>query len=229
MNSMFGKHIEPMTSSERLKKKRNLEIYKSLVNPSAKSNRNICLDKNNNIKNVINYESYMNVVNGFYECLKKNPECNNNNEKNNCFNVYLKDDDDVFKINTFTDVENSFIDFENANVTYDISENGISRNLRWDVNNNEFNELEESDMGFVVNAIKDLSGESGSTFFQSGTIEKSSKIIYPYEKKGVCSKLIIPKLTFFDPNGNSGGKIARDIKKFFPMSKLSKFNDRCTN
>ena len=84
-------------------------------------------------------------------------------------------------------------------------------------------DLSTDDNGFVVSAIKDLSGESGSTFFQPNTIEKSSQIIYPYEKKGYCSKLIIPKLTFFDPSGNSGGKISRDIKKFFPMSKLSKF------
>jgi len=240
MNSMFGKHIEPLTSSERLKKKRNLEIYKSLVTSSNKKKEKVCLDKDNNVRNAINYESYMNVVDGFYENIKKNSSCCENDKNANCFNVYLKDDASLFKINTFDDVNNSFIDFENASVVYDSSENGIGSFTKWipgdgsvinpagyfepdtDSITGDINE----DKGFFVEAVKGISG-STSTFFQKGAIEKSSKIIYPYDKKGTCAKLIIPKLTFFDPNGNSGGKVARDIKYFFPMSKLSKYNDKC--
>lgn len=228
MNSMFGKHVEPLSSSERLKQKRNLEIYKSLVNSSNKKLETVCLDDKNNIKNAVNYESYMNVVNGFYECIKTNPVCNNKSEKNNCFNVYLKDNTSTFKINTFDDVNNSFIDFENADVVYDASENGIGEAENWNATNNVFDDdTTTDDKGFVVSAVKDLSGEAGSTFFQTGIIEKASKIIFPYEKRGPCAKLVIPKLTFFDPSGNSGGVIARDIKHFFPMSKLSKYEDMC--
>jgi hypothetical protein len=83
MNSMFGKHKEPLTSSERIKQKRNLAIYKSV-----QQSKNICMDISKNIKNVINYETYMNVVDGYYESRKE--DISNNR---NCFNVQLTGND----------------------------------------------------------------------------------------------------------------------------------------
>ena len=62
---MFGKSFEPLSQSERIKNKRNKEIYKSVQN-----SKDICLDSNGNIKSAKNYESYLNTVNGFYECKK---------------------------------------------------------------------------------------------------------------------------------------------------------------
>ena len=60
MNSMFGKTFEPISQSERIKNKRNKEIFKSI-----QSSKDICLYSNGNIKSAKNYESYLNAVNGF--------------------------------------------------------------------------------------------------------------------------------------------------------------------
>jgi hypothetical protein len=216
MNSMFGKQIEPLTSSERMIQKRNLNIYKTLEYSNS-----ICLDASKNIRNAVNYESYMRAVDGFYESRKT--DISNNR---NCFNVQLMDNTDEFKIRTFDDVHNSFIDFKNS-TAIDNSANGIGEYRQWDVANGAFAELAGigNDKGFVVEAL-DLSGVPETTFLREGVIERSSQIIYPYAKKGICSKLIVPKLTFFDPSGNSG-KSARDVKKFFPMSKLNFYNTMC--
>ena len=218
MNSMFAKHREPLTSSERMKQKRNLNIYKTL-----ESSNNIKLDKSNNIKNVVNYESYMNVVNGFYESRKL--DISNNRD---CFNVQLIDDTDDFKINTFEDVHNSFIDFKNT------AENkmGISNYKVWNATTNSFeapvapNIGSSTDEGFVVQAV-DVSGSALTNFLTAGGIEKAADIVYPYKKKGICSKLIIPNLTFYDPSGNIGKPTARDVKRFFPMSRISYNSSTC--
>ena len=66
MNSMFTKPNEPLSQSERIKNKRNREIYKN-----RNASNDVCLDNNGNIKNVKNYETFMNTVNGYYECVKK--------------------------------------------------------------------------------------------------------------------------------------------------------------
>jgi len=292
MNSMFGKQVEPLSSSERIKRKRNLAIYTSLTSKTIKKTKNICLNADGNIKNALNYESYMNIVNGFYEHIKTKSKKNvkittqTGAEKNintltqaeinqltadekikydnyisnsNCFNVYLNDDTDSFTINTFDDVKNSFIDFDNAEIGYNKEEYGIDEYKKWvpsffqpqetasegvkDVEQernyfeNPKNDNDESTIeprGFVAYALEHR-GEDGtvnaasSDILSSGTIERSSKIVYPYEKKGDCAKLVIPKLTFFDPKGNSGSKIFRDIKYFFPMSNITKYKDMCKN
>ena len=100
---MFTKPNEPLSQSERIKNKRNREIYKNRT-----ASNSICLDNNGNIKNVKNYETFMNTVNGYYECVKKNPSLNQN-----CFNTYLDDNDDIYDLSTFTDLEKSRIDFSN--------------------------------------------------------------------------------------------------------------------
>jgi len=213
---MFGKQIEPLTSSERMIQKRNLNIYKTLG-----SSNSICLDASKNIRNAVNYESYMNVVDGFYESRKT--DISNNRH---CFNVQLMDNTDEFKIRTFDDVHNSFIDFKNSTAA-DNSANGIGEYREWDAASGAFLKPAgyKNDKGFVVEAL-DISGIPVTTFLREGTIERSSNIIYPYAKKGICSNLIVPKLTFFDPSGNSG-KSVRDVKKFFPMSKLNFYNTMC--
>lgn len=268
MNSMFGKHKEPLSSSERIKNKRNLAIYNSLTsskNKKNKKNRNVCLDHSGNVRNAINYETYMNTVNGFYESIKKNSKKNvfitiNGAKKNidyisqteftnavtnntitdddqkiyndyisnsNCFNVYLNDDTDSFIINTFDDVNNSFIDFDN-NEKYSNEEFGIDVNKTWaSENGGGYIPSNNIDKGFVAHSTVDISSNPLSNVLKTGTIEHSSKIVYPYEKKGDCAKLVVPKLTFFDPNNNSTVKVARDIKYFFPMSKLNKYKDMC--
>ena len=207
MNSMFGKQFEPLTSSERMKQKRNLNIYHCL-----EESNNVCLDVSKNIRNAVNYESYRNAINGFYESKKEKPSIANRD----CFNVVLEDNTSTFNINTFDDVRNSFIDWDghadNYGNTEDLENMGISGNA--------------TDKGFVVSSY-DSSGVPLSTFFNTGVIEKSSQIIYPYEKKGLCSKLYVPKLTFFDPSGNLSKNSHRDIKYFFPMSKLSGYENRC--
>jgi hypothetical protein len=203
MNSMFGKQFEPLTSSERMKQKRNCAIYQTLA-----TSKNISLDVSKNIRKAVNYESYMNAVNGFYESMKMDISKNRD-----CFNVQLMKDTDVFKINTFDDVHNSFVDFDNAQEPI----HGIETHKVW--NGTQYDD-KNTDKGFVVYAA-DISGVSSSNFHDTETIERSADIIYPYTKKGVCSKLIVPKLTYFDPSGNSG-KTARDIKYFFPMSKFFK-------
>ena len=81
MNSMFGKSFEPISQSERIKNKRNKTLYQSVS-----SSNDICLDKNGNIKNAKNYESFMNTVNGYYECKKEDISKNQT-----CFNTYLDD------------------------------------------------------------------------------------------------------------------------------------------
>ena len=224
MNSMFGKHQEPLTASERMKQKRNLAIYKSL-----ETSNDVCMDASKNIRNVINYESYMNVVDGFYQ--SKKLDISNNRH---CFNVQLMDDTDSFKINTFNDVNNSFIDFESAQDSGIVSldNNGVEDFKVWDGTeyidgNGDAATIGGEDKGFVVYSQTDGSGNSTTNFLTTGTIERSSKIIFPYEKKGTCAKLIVPKLTFFDPSGNIGSKSARDIKYYFPMSSLSYYSNLC--
>ena len=91
---MFGKTFEPLSQSERIKNKRNKTIYQSIS-----SSNNICLDKNGNIKNAKNYESFMNTVNGYYECKKDDTEKNQT-----CFNTYLDNKTDEFSVSTFEDV-----------------------------------------------------------------------------------------------------------------------------
>jgi hypothetical protein len=107
---------------------------------------------------------------------------------------------------------------------------GLSEYKLWNSSTNTFVKPASGigsggDNGFVVEA-NDISNVPITNFLTTGTIEKASDIIYPYAKKGVCSKLMIPKLTFFDPSGNSG-KTARDIKRFFPMSKLNFYPTMC--
>lgn len=223
MNSMFGKHQEPLTASERMKQKRNLAIYKSL-----ETSNDVCMDASKNIRNVINYESYMNVVNGFYQ--SKKLDISNNRH---CFNVQLMDDTDSFKINTFNDVNNSFIDFEGAEDEglVSLDDTGIEEFRQWDgtqyIDANVNPTTGGNDKGFVVYSRTDGSGNSATNFLNKGTIERSSKIIFPYEKKGTCANLVVPKLTFFDPSGNIGSQAARDIKYYFPMSSLSYYSNFC--
>ena len=233
MNSMFGKHKEPLSSSERIKNKRNLAIYNSLTsskNTKNRKNKNVCLDNSGNVRNAINYETYMNTVNGFYESIKKNAKKNvfitiNNIKKNideisqeefdtnkanisesdqkiyndyisnsNCFNVYLNDDADSFIINTFDDVNNSFIDFEN-NEQYSNEDFGIDVNKSWGSENGGGYVLgNNTDKGFVAHSNVDASSNPLSNILKTGTIEHASKIVYPYEKKGECAKLVVPKL-----------------------------------
>ena len=102
MNSMFTKSFEPLSQSERIKNKRNKAIFQSVSNSN-----DVCLDKNGNIKNAKNYESFMNTVNGFYEC-KRNDISNNRD----CFNTYLDNGTDNFSVSTFQDAQSNFVDFQ---------------------------------------------------------------------------------------------------------------------
>ena len=102
MNSMFGKSFEPLSQSERIKNKRNKEIFKSI-----QSSKDICLDSNGNIKSAKNYESYLNTVNGFYECKKSDPEINKE-----FFNTYLENDLDAFSVSTFQDIKSNTVNFQ---------------------------------------------------------------------------------------------------------------------
>ena len=161
MNSMFGKSFEPLSQSERIKNRRNKEIYKSV-----QSSKDICLDKNGNIKRATTYESYMNTVNGFYECKKSDPENNKD-----CFNTYLDNDFDAFNVTTFQDVKANNVNFQ----IYDEKGTNESRgrmNVKAKTDGtNTFHTQAE----FITDDL--INPETG--------INSSVNITYPYNKQGL--------------------------------------------
>ena len=189
---MFGKTFEPLSQSERIKNKRNKTIYQSIS-----SSNNICLDKNGNIKNAKNYESFMNTVNGYYECKKEDTEKNQT-----CFNTYLDNKTDEFSVSTFEDVRSNFIDFQ----MYDTDSSNKSAVGRKNVKS----KFDGTNTTFVSAA----SGDGGSN------IVKAADIVYPYSKPGLCSKYVIQDVSYYDPSGNFHTRFAKDIKKYFPLTKL---------
>lgn len=197
MNSMFGKSFEPITQSERIKKKRNKEIFKSV-----KSSNDICLDNNGNIKSAKNYESYLNTVNGFYECKKSDPINNKD-----CFNTYLDSDLDSFSVANFQDVKANTVNFQIYDEN-DTKEARGRRNVKAKTDgSNTFHTVAE----FVTDDL--INPESG--------INSSVNITYPYNKQGLCANYVIQDVSYFDPSGNFNANHAKDVKHYFPMSKIS--------
>tara|TARA_B110000967_G_C18894811_1_gene569799 strand:+ start:3611 stop:4180 length:570 start_codon:yes stop_codon:yes gene_type:complete len=187
---MFTKSFEPLSQSERVRNKRNKAIY------DGRNNSNdVCLDANGNIKNAKNYETFMNTVNGYYEC--KKTDISNNRD---CFNTYLDSGNDSFSVNTFQDVRSNFIDFQ----MYDddtTNKSAVGRKnvkAKIDGTNTFMTAINSANIG----------------------INSAANITYPYEKPGLCSKYVIQKVSYFDPSGNFGNKFAKDIKKHFPLTKI---------
>lgn len=197
MNSMFGKSFEPLSQSERIKNRRNKEIYKGV-----NSSKNICLDNNGNIKTAKTYESYMNTVNGFYECKKSDPV--NNKE---CFNTYLDNDLDAFSVSTFQDVKSSSVNFQ----IYDEQDTVQSRGRKNVKAKTDGTNTFHTQAEFITDDL--INPETG--------INSSVNITYPYNKQGLCANYVTQDVSFFDPSGNYSSVHAKDIKKYFPMSKIS--------
>ena len=204
MNSMFGKSFEPLSQSERIKNKRNKEIFKSV-----QTSKDICLDSNGNIKSARNYESYLNTVNGFYECKKSDPE--NNKE---CFNTYLENDLDSFSVSTFEDIKANSVNFQ----IYDESGTAEARgrkNVKSKTDGtNTFHTVAE----FVTDDL--INPETG--------INSAVNITYPYNKQGLCGNYVIQDVSYFDPSGNFNKYHAKDVKKYFPMTNIAN-NSNNTN
>jgi len=196
MNSMFGKSFEPISQSERIKNKRNKAIFKA----RATSN-DICLDKNGNIRNAKNYETFMNVVNGFYECKKEN-----STDNKECFDTYLDNKTDEFSVSNFHDIQGNFIDFQMADIE-GTRESNARKNVRATLQgkNTQFNSVQTNNSGIVL----------------PGNIVDASDMVYPYKKQGLCADYVIQNISFFDPSGNLSNKYAKNIKKHFPLTKLS--------
>lgn len=210
MNSMFTKPNEPLSQSERIRNKRNQEIYKN----RAASN-DVCLDNNGNIKNVKNYETFMNTVHGYYECVKENPSLNQN-----CFNTYLDDRDDVYDLTTFTDLEKSRIDFTNYDDDYNNkSAQGRKKvKAKEDGTNTFLTRAEDyTNPDEIVKLLNE--GVTASENFKTG-INLSSEITYPYEKPGLCSEYVMQKIAYYDTSGNNHTVMVKDIKKKFPLTKF---------
>jgi len=193
---MFGKSFEPLSQSERIKNKRNKAIFKART-----SSNDVCLDKNGNIRNAKNYETFMNVVNGFYECKKENPT--NNKE---CFDTYLDNKTDEFSVSNFHDIRGNFIDFQMVD-TEGTRESNARKNVRATLQgkNTQFNSVQTTNSGIVL----------------PGNIVDASDMVYPYKKKGLCADYVIQNISFFDPSGNLSNKYSKNIKKHFPLTKLS--------
>ncbi len=196
MNSMFGKSFEPLSQSERIKNKRNKAIFKARA-----SSNDVCLDKNGNIRNAKNYETFMNVVNGFYECKKENPINNKN-----CFDTYLDNKTDEFSVSNFHDIQANFIDFQMAD-TENTRESNARKNVRATLQgkNTQFSSVQKTSSGIVL----------------PGNIVDASDMVYPYKKQGLCAEYVIQNVSFFDPSGNLSSNYAKNIKKHFPLTKLS--------
>tara|TARA_B100000900_G_scaffold101250_1_gene83853 strand:+ start:1622 stop:2203 length:582 start_codon:yes stop_codon:yes gene_type:complete len=193
---MFGKSFEPLSQSERIKNKRNKAIFKSV-----QSSNDINLDKNGNIKNVKSYESFQNTVNGFYECKKENAALNQD-----CFNVFLDGNDDKFSVATFEDIKSNYVNFQE----YD------------DDNSNESNGrkfVRANDDG--TNTFLDASVLDPRTSQITSGINTAANITYPFNKQGLCSNYVIQDISFFDPSGNNSSTMAKDIKKYFPLTKIT--------
>lgn len=193
MNAMFGKSFEPISQSERIKNKRNKTIFKAVS-----SSNDICLDKNGNIKNAKNYESFMNTVNGYYECKKE--DVSNNKD---CFNTYLDDKTDEFSISTFEDVQSNFVDFQ----MYDDDDTNRSAIGRKKIKSN----FDGTNTTFAAADSED----------RGSNIVTAANVVYPFKKPGLCSKYVIQDVSYFDPSGNFNSKFAKDIKKYFPLTKLN--------
>ena len=198
MNSMFGKSFEPLSQSERIKNKRNKEIFKGI-----QSSNDICLDTNGNIKTAKTYESYMNTVNGFYECKKSDPTNNKD-----CFNTYLDDDLDTFSVSTFQDIQQNTVNFQ----IYDESgteESKSRKRLKAKTDGtNTFHSVAVFDTDDIENPA-------------SG-INSAVNITYPYNKQGLCANYVIQDVSYFDPSGNNNSSfLAKDVKKYFPLTKIT--------
>ena len=197
MNSMFGKSFEPLSQSERIKNKRNKEIFKGI-----QSSNDICLDTNGNIKTAKTYESYMNTVNGFYECKKSDPTNNKD-----CFNTYLDDDLDTFSVSTFQDIQQNTVNFQ----IYDgkgTAESNSRKSVKAKTDGtNTFHTVAE----FITDDI--IKPHTG--------INSSVNITYPYNKQGLCANYVIQDVSYFDPSGNNTNFLAKDVKKYFPMTKIT--------
>ena len=193
---MFGKSFEPLSQSERIKNKRNKAIFKARA-----SSNDVCLDKNGNIRNAKNYETFMNVVNGFYECKKENPINNKN-----CFDTYLDNKTDEFSVSNFHDIQANFIDFQMAD-TENTRESNARKNVRATLQgkNTQFSSVQKTSSGIVL----------------PGNIVDASDMVYPYKKQGLCAEYVIQNVSFFDPSGNLSSNYAKNIKKHFPLTKLS--------
>ena len=197
MNSMFGKSFEPLSQSERIKNKRNKEIYKGI-----NSSKNICLDKNGNIKTAKTYESYMNTVNGYYECKKTDPENNKD-----CFNTYLDSDLDTFSVSTFEDIKASSVNFQ----IYDDTGSSESRGRKNVKAKTDGTNTFHTQAEFITDDL--INPETG--------INSSVNITYPYNKQGLCANYVIQDVSYFDPSGNFNTVHAKDVKRYFPMAKIS--------
>jgi hypothetical protein len=192
MNSMFAKSSEPLSQSERIKNKRNKAIFQGVSN-----SHDVCLDKTGNIRNAKNYESFMNTVNGYYECKKL--DISNNRD---CFNTFLESGNDAFSVTTFEDARSNFVDFQ----LYD------------ETNNKEA--VGRKNIKAKPDGTNSFHTSIGSGDKADIGINTAANITYPYEKPGLCSKYILQKVSYFDPSGNFGNKFAKDIKKHFPLTKI---------
>ncbi len=74
--------------------------------------QNICI-KNGKIKNVKSYEYFHNLVDGYYECKKKDAA---NADNSGCFNVWLDDASDLMTMGNTSDYYLSQVDYEDANL-----------------------------------------------------------------------------------------------------------------
>ena len=194
---MFGKSSEPISQSERIKNKRNKAIFKA----RATSN-DVCLDKNGNIRNAKNYETFMNVVNGFYECKKENPTNNKD-----CFDTYLDDVYDEFSVSNFHDIQANYINFQMAD-TDNNRETVARKSIRATIEgkNTIFNNVKQD-------------GVKGPAI--PGNIVDAADMVYPYKKQGLCAEYVIQSVSYFDPSGNLNNTYAKNIKKHFPLTKIS--------
>lgn len=193
---MFGKSFEPLSQSERIKNKRNKAIFKSV-----QSSNDINLDKNGNIKNVKSYESFQNTVNGFYECKKENASLNQD-----CFNVFLDGNDDKFSVATFEDIKSNYVNFQE----YDDDNSNESNGRKY---------VRANDDG--TNTFLDASVIDPLTSEITNGINTAANITYPFNKQGLCSNYVIQDISFFDPSGNNSSTMAKDIKKYFPLTKIT--------
>ena len=157
----------------------------------------------------------MNTVNGYYECVKKNPSLNQN-----CFNTYLDDSDDIYDLSTFTDLEKSRIDFSN----YDDEKSNKAAQGRRKVKaktdgTNTFLTTAENYTNIDEITGETIRGPDPTQNFKTG-VNSAAEITYPYEKPGLCSEYVMQKISYYDSSGNNNQIIVNDIKKKFPLTKF---------
>ena len=144
----------------------------------------------------------MNTVNGFYECKKSDPE--NNKE---CFNTYLDNDLDAFNVTTFQDIKASTVNFQIYDDTGSVESRGRKNVKAKTDGTNTFHTQAE----FITDDL--INPETG--------INSAVNITYPYNKQGLCADYVMQDISYFDPSGNFNNVHSKDVKKYFPMSKIS--------